>query len=531
MPCAGLGAVRRGTAYTRSSSDKESSSGFVEWLMDFCQSRCPIGDVARDLRTDELFPVVGSFADMYAYLRRIGACYGALRAFEEAVRTFGGRFVPEAVDQETNDDDRDSEGMPIGGSFVDHYFWEERRRKSVIETRLSLVHNIVNRIRKKQKVCDSEIEVTQTIANGQSRRWEDRVFRVQKPPYSLSFNEESPVITADALDAKVSIDRSQFLRAVQFQPLPTPLGVEHSRDFTQQEPLRELIHCGCAFFIDNSKRACMAMNKYEGHEARIFMFLSLCNGPKDEVRPTSAQRPEFRVETYRGADLDVDMSDGHRIHMHRPCVYVIRSALPQWKEVALPHGIEYICIQASVTSAAGPKCFPRATVFKSPSGMFIPVEQLDVGSRVVASSGNVISVSGVHHHVAAPNHPARLVELITSSAQLVVTDDHAVATPAGSMRASELFRGAEVFVSGSIPAALVEVQAFQIQTDVYQIAFSPDEAVEACQLPRSQILSMGEHVGRACQRRTRRPGMNRRLERQADSRDQVSIPETFDSFA
>ena len=44
----------------------------------------PIGDIVQDINKDPNFPVSNRYEDHYDYLQSIGACKGAINAFEDA---------------------------------------------------------------------------------------------------------------------------------------------------------------------------------------------------------------------------------------------------------------------------------------------------------------------------------------------------------------------------------------------------------------------------------------------------------------
>lgn len=56
---------------------------FYEYSQRFLNKQSPTGDLARDMRDDELFPEVeNTHRDIKAYLIAHNACDGAIRAFE-----------------------------------------------------------------------------------------------------------------------------------------------------------------------------------------------------------------------------------------------------------------------------------------------------------------------------------------------------------------------------------------------------------------------------------------------------------------
>jgi len=189
-------------------------------------------------------------------------------------------------------------------------------------------------------------------------------------------------------------------------------------------------------------------------------------------------------------------------------------------------------------SAGGPKCFLPGTLLETPSGSFVRVEHVEVGWSIVSSTGSVLRIVNALSHKET-DHDVKLVTLTTDSAQLTVTASHRIVTADGHEQlASKLNVGDGVLVSGNLPQTLRDVHHFLLKTDVIELTFYPDEPVEAfnrpgCILSKGQPLQSTYNQASAgyCQhRRTRRPGMNARLQRQrATANDQISFA-TYDSF-
>lgn len=187
-----------------------------------------------------------------------------------------------------------------------------------------------------------------------------------------------------------------------------------------------------------------------------------------------------------------------------------------------------------VSAAEGPRCFPGGNILKSPSGMYVPVELVAQGSIVLSALGNKLQVMKARVHKEPDNGHVQIIELVTTSARLEVTGTHRIVTATGSQLAGNLKRGSQVLVTGRVLETLEDVRVLWKRVEVYELTFFPDEPVEAISAPPVQILSMGQAC---CQTRssdgvpprirTRRPGMNQRLARQAAAaEDQQSVPET-----
>lgn len=62
---------------------------FYEYSQRFLERQSPTGDLARDMRDDELFPEVeNTRKDIKAYLIAHNACDGAISAFETMWRSY-----------------------------------------------------------------------------------------------------------------------------------------------------------------------------------------------------------------------------------------------------------------------------------------------------------------------------------------------------------------------------------------------------------------------------------------------------------
>lgn len=134
-----------------------------------------------------------------------------------------------------------------------------------------------------------------------------------------------------------------------------------------------------------------------------------------------------------------------------------------------------------------------------------------------------------------------MVELTAGSASITVTASHNIVMSNGlPLQAADVSEGDQVLVTGNVAAVVSSVRHFRAVLDVFRVTFDPDEAVEAFLQPNLQILSMGQaaerHVTNAVaggRGRTRRSGMNRRLQarRDADIADALSVPDTYNSFS
>eukprot|EP00930_Biecheleria_cincta_P034384 TRINITY_DN23773_c0_g1_i1.p1 TRINITY_DN23773_c0_g1~~TRINITY_DN23773_c0_g1_i1.p1 ORF type:complete len:3127 (+),score=463.32 TRINITY_DN23773_c0_g1_i1:92-9382(+) len=190
-------------------------------------------------------------------------------------------------------------------------------------------------------------------------------------------------------------------------------------------------------------------------------------------------------------------------------------------------------------SGSGPRCFYEGTILTSSSGLKVPVERLDTGTLVCSATGGQLRVMGVHRY----DGRVDLVCLAAGAASHVFTNSHRILMEGeGTKLAKDVRIGDKVLVTGKVPTSVTYIQTYTEECGVYQVTFDPDEPVESFLPPESTILSMGHaaeqrasgrgrgEAGRGGHVRTRRSGMNRRLERQQDTRDVQSIPNTYNSY-
>lgn len=133
----------------------------------------------------------------------------------------------------------------------------------------------------------------------------------------------------------------------------------------------------------------------------------------------------------------------------------------------------------------------------------MPAELIDYGAQVrnARPDGRPLVVKKIGRHEAQD-----LVEIITSSASLVVSAGHRVMVEVEGMAqpapAEELCEGWRVILVGGTSETVLAVLKRTEQTQVIEFTFEPDEPVAAFHEPSSQILTMG----RRSQGRTRRGG-------------------------
>jgi len=192
------------------------------------------------------------------------------------------------------------------------------------------------------------------------------------------------------------------------------------------------------------------------------------------------------------------------------------------------------------------RCFLKDTLFKTLSHQLVPAHQLQKHAFVSASSGAPLRVVAITIH---PAEERELVEICVRGASLTVTASHRVLVQDsdGSRRtvlAAELRCEDHVFCSGG-PKQLTSLQRFTQILEVVEVAFSPDEPVEAFLLPPHAILTKGQAFkypslfqdeGRGDlaisipEKKMRRGGMGRRRKSGMSINDANSIPATYDPW-
>ncbi len=64
---------------------------FKQWIKEYKGQDNPIGDLANDIWLDKEFPKSESYKSNLKYLEKLGACDGAINAFEEAWKLYSER--------------------------------------------------------------------------------------------------------------------------------------------------------------------------------------------------------------------------------------------------------------------------------------------------------------------------------------------------------------------------------------------------------------------------------------------------------
>jgi len=145
----------------------------------------------------------------------------------------------------------------------------------------------------------------------------------------------------------------------------------------------------------------------------------------------------------------------------------------------------------------GGHCFLPDTLFLSLSNNFVPARFLDVGATVMGANGKKLQVMAFN--IIKSGKPQRLVKLRTRDANLTVTWSHRVMVEqsgrAEAVPAKRLKVGDLILCGGGIEKnaqVLESVEAMELHTDVVEICFHPDEAVEAFLPPGFTILTKGQ---------------------------------------
>ncbi|OLQ06046.1 Regulator of nonsense transcripts 1-like [Symbiodinium microadriaticum] len=215
----------------------------------------------------------------------------------------------------------------------------------------------------------------------------------------------------------------------------------------------------------------------------------------------------------------------------------------------------------SVVSEAGrgPKCYLRGTLLPAASGMYVPVESIDTGTRIIAAgSSDLLQVADVHCH----RDEFDLVDIQTESAWILVTSTHRIVMECGERRQASRVKERDLVQTSGGGASVTCVHRYSAYVDVFQVAFHPDQPVEAIwpsphrvwtcgHLPTQAAPPGGKAYGKGRgdrHRPTRRSGQNRRpgfrnepgtssggtrggtSHTDSYQGDAVSVAETFDQF-
>ncbi|OLQ15466.1 Regulator of nonsense transcripts 1-like [Symbiodinium microadriaticum] len=161
-------------------------------------------------------------------------------------------------------------------------------------------------------------------------------------------------------------------------------------------------------------------------------------------------------------------------------------------------------------SGVGPKCFLLGTLLPAASGAMIKVEHVGVGHRICAAGSSHHSLQVIHVQ-RYENEWTEIVKIETDSgASIVVTATHRIVMQNGrKTEAAQVREGDLVKTTGGL-AQVISVARHAGHFNIFQVTFSPDEAVEAVSPPADTIWTLGARQVADDHRRTRRSGMNRR---------------------
>ena len=148
-------------------------------------------------------------------------------------------------------------------------------------------------------------------------------------------------------------------------------------------------------------------------------------------------------------------------------------------------------------------CFLPDTFLKKASDVgheFVLVQNLSQGDQVVAANGTVIKVlrPPEQHRVHA------VIELQAGPSCLIVTPDHRIVIPGGTVQAKDLEVGCDVLLDET-RAKLTSMEWRLEPTMVLKVSFSPDLPVAGFLRPPA-ILSKGTREKPVVRRGTRKPG-------------------------
>ena len=171
--------------------------------------------------------------------------------------------------------------------------------------------------------------------------------------------------------------------------------------------------------------------------------------------------------------------------------------------------------------AVGDCYLMQGTFLKDLNMRWVPVGQLERFSMVSSASGRSLKVM---IHQVIRNKLQHLVSLQVGDALLHVTASHRIVVRRGGQHvpapARSLRLGDDIVCSLGVRRLDAEPEHHRIVTDVVQIRFDPDDAVEAAYLPMDIPLTLGE-----------RPSKRRHRWQQSGTSDGLSIPNTVDDFA
>jgi len=164
-------------------------------------------------------------------------------------------------------------------------------------------------------------------------------------------------------------------------------------------------------------------------------------------------------------------------------------------------------------------------------GSFAVISDLQQGDAVLGPDGGVISIkSKVKHCASHHGKPWQVRTLVAGSASLTVTTTHGVVTEYAVKSAGDLRLGERVQTTEGL-CELTEIQVSEC-VEVYELAFDPHSPVAAWSRPPPAILTVGQCDKMVGKGRTRRSGMNKRLQQHKPVSETASVDSmvTYDSF-
>jgi hypothetical protein len=140
---------------------------------------------------------------------------------------------------------------------------------------------------------------------------------------------------------------------------------------------------------------------------------------------------------------------------------------------------------------ASTQCFTKRTLLRTPDGDYKTASALQVGDTVLGSNGDSVEVAYKKEH---PKKLRKFVTIITATADLIVTTDHRVVVPssAGKEKPAGSLELDDVVFCGSKLQRITKIMKFEQRSDLIELRFTPDEAVEALMVNPCGILTKGD---------------------------------------
>eukprot|EP00966_Prymnesium_polylepis_P241937 5594893-Prymnesium_polylepis.1 len=304
---------------------------FFNWLMGQVGIQSPIGRFAREVRLDTLFPLEGSFREIYKYFHAINLgsdCEVFCDAWGRS-----GRAVPQDVVDSFESRSSFSALLGLHESAFKHTITLKRLSPASSSHVLLVDETIRGEERQTRALrfpcpslseCDALLRLAMDLEGLASSDAGSSIEQHQAMCHAMH-NERARFLVSlrsfsiDDLACKELITKVDFFRSIGAQEMLSSAKYENYVELDRRFPYSELFLKECDFFVDESGRACYVTNNYGGSEKELLLILSLA------AKPTI-------VEAFRGGGQPGNYIpiEGSRTSLHRDFIFIVRSEPQIW---------------------------------------------------------------------------------------------------------------------------------------------------------------------------------------------------------